>query len=135
METKYTKRLRDREIRRRKAIGAWRFDHVRAQGLSNCVITASGAGVIEAPILEEQELELEHAGWIVTVFDNDHNTYEQVMAILMIATGCTAEEAYMEAWEIDHLGKSVVHYACEQECREAAEVISKIGIRVTVSEC
>jgi len=73
-------------------------------------------------------------GWIVTVYDNDKNTYEQVMASLMFATGCSAEEAYMEAWEIDHLGKSVVHYASEKECRHAAEVISRIGIRVTATE-
>lgn len=120
-------------MRRNRALGEWRFDDVRAQGYSNRTVFAAAAGVIEAPVREEQELQLQTAGWIVTVFDNDENTYEQVMAILMIATSCTAEEAYMEAWEIDHLGKSVVHYACEKECREAAEIISKIGIKASVS--
>jgi hypothetical protein len=86
-----------------------------------------------APVLEEQETSTQRGGWIVTVYDNDKNTYEQVMASLMFATGCSAEEAYMEAWEIDHQGKSVVHQASETECRQAAEVISRIGIQVTAT--
>lgn len=73
-------------------------------------------------------------GYIVTVFDNDYNTYDEVMAILQIATGCTPEEAYIETWEIDHLGSSVVHNGSCEECKRVAAIISTIGIRVTVSE-
>jgi len=73
-------------------------------------------------------------GFIVTVFNNEHNTYDEVMMILMIATSCDAEEAFMETWEIDHLGKSIVHRACEKECQNAADIISSIGIEVRVSE-
>lgn len=72
-------------------------------------------------------------GWIVTVYDNDHNTVDEVMTILMIATSCTPDEAYMETWEIDHLGRSVVHHGSESECQRVAEVIATIGIRVEVS--
>jgi ATP-dependent Clp protease adaptor protein ClpS len=89
----------------------------------------SGAG-IELPERVAENLETRGDGWIVTVFDNDHNTYEQVMQILMIATGCNSEEAYIEAWEIDHYGRCVVHKACEHECRRAADVIATIGIKV-----
>ena len=74
------------------------------------------------------------AGWIVTVFNNEQNTYDEVMTVLMVATGCNAEEAYIETWEIDHLGKSVVHQAGEQECRDAASIIATIGIKVEVSQ-
>lgn len=73
-------------------------------------------------------------GWIVTVFDNDYNTIPEVMAILMVATHCTPEEAAMETWEIHNLGKSVVHHGPKQVCEDVAEVISRIGIRVEVSE-
>jgi hypothetical protein len=72
-------------------------------------------------------------GWIVTVFNNETNTYDEVMTVLMVATGCNAEEAYIETWEIDNLGKSVVHHAGEQECRDVASIISTIGIKVEVS--
>lgn len=70
----------------------------------------------------------------VTVYDNDVNTYEEVIAVLMIGTGCTEEEAAIEAWEVDHYGACVVHRASESECTQAAEIIATIGIRVEV-EC
>ncbi len=91
-------------------------------------------GTIERPDVESSPHSTKSEGWIVTVFNNEHNTYEEVMTILAIATACTAEEAYLEAWEIDHLGKSVVHQACEKECKRASEIISTIGIHVEVSQ-
>lgn len=71
--------------------------------------------------------------WIVTVFDNDTNTYEEVITILIIATNCTPDEAWIEAWEVDHLGHSVVHCGDEDDCITVAEIISTIGIRVEVT--
>jgi hypothetical protein len=65
-----------------------------------------------------------YGGWIVIVFNNDHNTYDEVMLVLMAATGCNPDEAYIETWEIDHLGKSVVHQGNESECQGVAAVIT-----------
>jgi hypothetical protein len=96
-------------------------------------VTASSPGILERP----EELTQgpgTGGGYIVTVYNNEHNTYEEVMMILMIATACSTDEAYMETWEVDHLGKSVVHRACEAECRSVADVISTIGIEVQVTE-
>jgi ATP-dependent Clp protease adapter protein ClpS len=73
-------------------------------------------------------------GWIVVVFNNDHNTYEEVIHILMLATNCSQEEAEIETWEVDHLGKSVVHHADKEECERVASVIRTIGIQVEVLE-
>lgn len=73
-------------------------------------------------------------GWIVTVYDNDHNTTDEVLHILMLATQCDAEEAAIETWEVHNLGKSVVHHGQQNECEEAAGVIAQIGIRVEVTE-
>jgi ATP-dependent Clp protease adaptor protein ClpS len=87
-------------------------------------------------ILEEiQTTDAETGGgnsWIVTVYDNPNNTYDEVMFILMKATQCNEEEAYIETWEIDHLGKSVVHHASREECEKVASIIATIGIRVEV---
>lgn len=74
------------------------------------------------------------AFYIVTVFNNDHNTDVEVIDILMRATACPRDEAELETWEIDHLGRSVVHYGDQTVCEAAAEVIRQIGIRVEVSE-
>lgn len=90
---------------------------------------------IEAPIREHQ-LESQADRWIVTVFDNDYNTVEEVMSILIIATQCSTEEAEIETWEIHHLGKSVVHADTEPNCERVAQIIRKIGIQVVVeSDC
>lgn len=73
-------------------------------------------------------------GWIVTVYDNDRNTVDQVVAILIRATGCSQEEAEMETWEVHYLGRSTVHHGGQEECERVAGVIRTIGIRVTVTE-
>jgi hypothetical protein len=97
-------------------------------------LIASFPGTIENPELEELESGPSFGHWIVTVYNNDHNTYEEVITILMIATGCDLDEASIETWEIDNIGRSVVHHGREDECRDAAEIIGQIGIRVEVSE-
>lgn len=73
-------------------------------------------------------------GWIVTVYNNDRNTWEEVVDILRKATSCSFEEAHTETWEIDNLGHSVVHHGSESECNRAAGIIETIGIEVKVSE-
>lgn len=93
----------------------------------------TGQPVID-PTLEELADDTGSGGWIVTVFDNDYNTWDEVVSILITATGCGLDEAQMETWEVHHLGRSVVHHGSETVCNKAAQVISTIGIRVTVSE-
>jgi hypothetical protein len=93
--------------------------------------------VLNTILPELEDAALSHLGgaeWVVIVFDNDVNTYEEVMTVLIYATGCSAEEAYIEAWEIDHLGKSVVHHADEMDCQRVAAIIAQIGIRVEVTQ-
>lgn len=88
---------------------------------------------IERPEIQELGPGAGGDSWIVTVFDNAKNTWQEVIAILIAATGCTFDEAYMETWEIDHLGKSVVHHGEEDECARVAKTIAEIGIRVEIS--
>lgn len=86
-------------------------------------------------IFEVEEFqELSDRSWMVTVYDNPTNTYDEVIAILMIATQCDFDEAWMETWEVDNLGKSVVHLSDREECETVSNVISQIGIRAEVSE-
>ncbi|MBM3459974.1 MAG: ATP-dependent Clp protease adaptor ClpS [Armatimonadetes bacterium] len=72
--------------------------------------------------------------WGVIVFDNPTNTWDEVILILQKATGCSHEEAYMETWEVHHLGKSLVHHGDNEECERVAAVIRTIGIKVAVEE-
>lgn len=82
------------------------------------------------PNLDTDSEENPDRGWQVVVYNNETNTYLEVISILMVATGCDAEEAYIEAWEIDHYGQCAVHRANQEECERAAEIIATIGIRV-----
>ena len=70
--------------------------------------------------------------WMVIVYNNEINTYDEVVIILMVATHCSVEEAEIETWEIDHLGKSNVHFADKEECEQVAKIIRQIGIQVEV---
>lgn len=91
----------------------------------------SGAGVVLPERNEQTETQFDR-DWIVTVFDNETNTYEEVMTIVMLATKCSSEAAYIAAWEIDNMGKSVVFHSSEEACKHVAEIISTIGIHVEV---
>ena len=101
-----------------------------------------GAGVIAperiAPTIPDEDvIEKERvggSGWIVIVFNNEVNTWDEVVMVLQKATGCTQEEADIETWEIDTLGKSVVHHGGQEECERAAGIIRTIGIQVEVVE-
>ena len=97
-------------------------------------MAGSGSGTIQKPDVEPTDAGTRQDGWLVTVFNNEVNTWDEVMVILMVATRCDAEEAYIETWEIDNLGSSVVHHGGEKECRAAADIIATIGIRVEVGK-
>lgn len=89
-------------------------------------------------VLPEQKDRIEErqggSGYLVIVYDNDKNTWDEVTTILQKATSCTLEEAEIETWEVDNLGKSVVHHGGQEECNRAAGIIRTIGIRVEVVE-
>ncbi len=72
--------------------------------------------------------------WKVVIYNNDYNTFDEVMNILMKATSCDLQEAYIEAWETHQYGKAAVHYSSKDQCEEAANVIRQIGIRAEVSK-
>ncbi|MEZ5163554.1 MAG: ATP-dependent Clp protease adaptor ClpS [Fimbriimonadaceae bacterium] len=82
-----------------------------------------------APGILEQISEMGDPGWKVTVYDNSKNTYREVILILVAATNCSVDEAYCEAWEIDHYGQCIVHRADQEECERVRDIIATIGIR------
>lgn len=69
---------------------------------------------------------------MVVIFNNQTNTFDEVILALMRATGCDKAEAEIEAWEADHYGKAPVHFATKAECEQVASVISSIGVKTEV---
>ena len=90
---------------------------------------------VALPELNEKLSEgLSSGGSLVVVFNNEVNTWDEVVMILQTATGCPIEEAEIETWEVDNLGKSVVHHAGREDCDRIAAIIRTIGIHVEVTE-
>jgi ATP-dependent Clp protease adapter protein ClpS len=69
----------------------------------------------------------------VRVIDNDHNTYQQVMDVTMMALGIDEGQAFAVAWEVDHRGYCVVARGPLDEANAIAHVIRTIGIEVQVN--
>jgi ATP-dependent Clp protease adapter protein ClpS len=92
----------------------------------------SGGGTIVLPERQESLGVESDEEYVVIVHDNPVNTFDEVIAVLMLATDCPLAEAEMETWEVHHLGKSLVHHAERPECERVASVIRTIGIKVEV---
>ena len=65
---------------------------------------------------------------MVVVRNNDTNTFDEVIAVLMRATGCSLDEAHIEAWEAHTFGRANVHFASQSDCASVATVIRTIGV-------
>lgn len=87
---------------------------------------------IERPILDDSPSQAADR-WQLIAFNNETNTYLEVIVVIMLATGCSESEAYDTTWEIDHFGQAVVMTNSQSECRRAGEIVSSIGIRVEIN--
>jgi hypothetical protein len=71
--------------------------------------------------------------WMVVIYNNDTNSMDEVVEILMFATGCNSEEAQIETWEAHTYGKAPVHFATKIECDDVAAIIAAIRIKTEVA--
>ena len=68
----------------------------------------------------------------VQIIDNDHNTYEEVMEVCVLALGVDRPEAFRIALSVDNNGSADVLLAPRAEAERVANVIRGIGIEVRV---
>ncbi|MEM4409539.1 MAG: ATP-dependent Clp protease adaptor ClpS [Candidatus Caldarchaeum sp.] len=66
------------------------------------------------------------------IYNNDYNTFDEVIYAIMRATGCSFQEAYIETWEAHTFGKAPIHFASKEECLSVARVVSQIGVKTEV---
>jgi hypothetical protein len=77
--------------------------------------------------------DIQEAGeYVVVIHNNDHNSFDQVIAVLIHATECDIQEASLEAWEAHTFGAAKVHHAPQLECKHVARIISSIGVKTEV---
>lgn len=69
---------------------------------------------------------------MVLIYNNETNSMDEVVEILMVATGCDEEEAMIEMWEAHTFGKAPVHFSSRVVCDEIAKTISSVGIKTEV---
>lgn len=73
--------------------------------------------------------------WGIIVFNNNYNTFTEVINILVKAIECSPEKAEAFASEIHYRGLAIVycsHY--KSDCEKRANIITTIGIKVAVEK-
>jgi ATP-dependent Clp protease adaptor protein ClpS len=92
-----------------------------------------GRSIVEPLVSPSIIRDIQEAGeYVVVIFNNDVNSFDQVIAVLMHATECDLQEASLEAWEAHTFGAAKVHHAPQHECRHVARIISAIGVLTEV---
>jgi ATP-dependent Clp protease adaptor protein ClpS len=85
------------------------------------------------PLLDPNvESQTNTARFRTIIFNNDTTPMDAVMLVLMRATSCDADEAYMEMWEAHTFGQADVHFASQEECQRVAGIINQIGVKTDV---
>lgn len=69
---------------------------------------------------------------MAVIYNNDFNTFDEVVLVLMHATGCDLQEASIETWEAHTFGKAAVHFDTKEACERVARMIAVIGVRTEV---
>jgi len=72
--------------------------------------------------------------WMTILHNCDCHTFEQVVAQLMKAIGCSEERGWELAWQVHNTGKAVVKVAAEIECVRVGNILAAIGLVVTVTQ-
>ena len=92
------------------------------------------ASTIELPRPTDDTAGTNSGDYCIVVFNNERNTFAEVISILMVALGINAERAELFAWDIHLRGEAQVYYSSMEDCEQRASVISKIGIRTEVRD-
>ena len=79
-----------------------------------------------------EEISLVSEEFVVTIYNDENHSFDQVIMVVSGALDCSREEARRIANIIDKLGRTVVfkgHYA---ECQSIAKQINSIGLFVRI---
>jgi ATP-dependent Clp protease adaptor protein ClpS len=70
--------------------------------------------------------------WLTILHNCECHTFEQVVRQLMKAIGCSEQRGWEIAWEVHNTGRAVVKVGPEAQCVKVGNVLSSIGLIVTV---
>ena len=72
--------------------------------------------------------------WQAVLYNCDCHTYAQVIKQLMLAIGCSQDQAYELAWIVDHHGRASVYFGEKPECERVARILRDIGLLAEVEQ-
>jgi ATP-dependent Clp protease adaptor protein ClpS len=68
--------------------------------------------------------------WIVILYNCECHTFDQVIDILQVATGCPVDVAEFLAFKVDSEGRAIVFNGSREECERVASIIGSIRLQV-----
>jgi ATP-dependent Clp protease adapter protein ClpS len=72
--------------------------------------------------------------WMVTLFNDDHHTFDEVVAQVQQATGCSAGEAFHITYTAHTQGQAVAYVGSKPECEQVAGILREIDLHVELEE-
>lgn len=68
----------------------------------------------------------------VILFNDDVHTFDEVIAQLIKATGCSSARAEALAWEVHTRGKAVCYEGDLSDCLRVSAVLEEIGLHTQI---
>lgn len=68
--------------------------------------------------------------WIVILYNDDWHSFDDVIAILQKATGCSYDDGEMIAWRVHTEGRAICFSGTKEECDRVAAIIATVRLQV-----
>ena len=72
--------------------------------------------------------------WVVILFNDDHHAFDEVIAQVQKATGCSPGEAFQITYAAHSNGQAVAYVGDKPQCEQVAKVLREIALRVEIEE-
>lgn len=82
--------------------------------------------------VKEQEIDRTDSPWSVILYNDEVHTFEEVIAQLMKATGCSPKRARDLTLEVHHKGKATVYEDQLEPCLKVQAVLQEIQLMTEI---
>jgi ATP-dependent Clp protease adaptor protein ClpS len=72
--------------------------------------------------------------WTVILFNDDYHAFDEVIAQVQKATGCSAGEAFQITYAAHTNGQAVAYVGDKLQCEQVAKVLREIDLHVELEE-
>jgi len=72
--------------------------------------------------------------WVVILFNDDYHTFDDVIAQVQKATGCSPAEAFHITYAAHTNGQAVAYVGERLACEQVARILREIDLRAEVEE-